>query len=338
MNRRIVLATRPHGLPEARHFRLEAMEVPSPRGGQVLLQTIYLSVDPYMRELMNEVPPVYAPSVGVGETMVGGTVSRVVASENPKFAVGNLVLANAGWQEYAISDGTDLMLLDDTDHPSYALGGLGMTGFTAYVGLLEIGRPQHGETVVVSAAAGAVGSMAGQIARVKGARVIGIAGGAQKCRHVVNEFGFDDCIDRHDPQFAQRLAQACPGGIDVYFENVGGAVFDAVLPLLNIGARVPVCGNIAHYNGPVGTAGVDRLPRVISTILQKRLRFQGLVILDHYGERFDAFRREMRQWLDEGLLKLREERVSGLENAPAAFVRLLTGGSRGKVVVQISEV
>jgi hypothetical protein len=179
--------------------------------------------------------------------------------------------------------------------------------------------------------------MVGQIARIKGTRVIGIAGGARKCRHVVNELGFDDCIDRHDPQFAQRLAQACPGGIDVYFENVGGAVFDAVLPVLNIGARVPVCGNIAHYNGPVGTAGVDRLPKVISTILQKRLRFQGLVILDHYSQRFEAFRREMRQWLDGGLLKLREERVSGLENAPAAFVRLLTGGSHGKVVVQINE-
>jgi NADPH-dependent curcumin reductase CurA len=336
MNRRIVLASRPNGLPGLEHFRLEESAIPVPQSGQVLLQTMYLSLDPYMRELMNETGPVYAPSVGVGETMVGGTVSRVVGSENPQFAVGDVVLSRAGWQDYALSDGSDLMLVDDGIEPSHTLGGLGMTGFTAYVGLLDIGRPGNGETVVVSAAAGAVGSMVGQIARIKSARVVGIAGGADKCRHVVEKFGFDACIDRHDPRFAARLAAACPSGIDVYFENVGGAVFDAVLPLLNIGARVPVCGNIAHYNGTAGNPGPDRLPLVISTILQKRLCFQGLVILDHYEARFQAFQRDAKEWVDQGLLSLQEERTQGLESAPAAFINLLTGRSLGKVVVQIN--
>src|SRR4051794_6250189 len=176
MNQRIVLAARPNGLPDARHFRLETLPVPTPAPGQVLLRTVYLSLDPYMRELMNETPPVYAPSVGLGAPMPGGTVSRVVASSNPQFRIGELVLANAGWQEYALSDGRDLSLLDDFQQPSHALGGLGMTGFTAYVGLIDIVRPKPGETVAVSAAAGAVGSMAGQIARIRGARVVGIAG------------------------------------------------------------------------------------------------------------------------------------------------------------------
>jgi len=195
---------------------------------------------------------------------------------------------------------------------------------------------QDTETVVVSAAAGAVGSIVGQIARIKGARVVGVAGGPDKCRHVIADFGFDDCVDRHDPQFATRLAQACPNGVDIYFESVGGAVFDAVLPVLNIGARVPVCGNIAHYNGSTGAAGPDRLPKVISTILQKRLCFQGVVILDHYGERFEVFRRDMTEWVDKGVLRLQEERVVGLENAPEAFVGLLRGKNLGKVVVQVS--
>jgi NADPH-dependent curcumin reductase len=205
MNRRIVLAARPSGMPEAKHFRLEQTPVPAPRDGEILLRTIYLSLDPYMRELMNEVPPVYAPSVVIGEPMVGGTISRVVTSGNPRFRVGELVLANAGWQDYALSNGSDLTSLGEMAHPSYALGGLGMTGFTAYIGLLDIGQPKAGETVVVAAATGAVGSIVGQIARIKGARVVGIAGGANKCRHAIDDLGFDECIDRHDPQFSKRL-------------------------------------------------------------------------------------------------------------------------------------
>jgi NADPH-dependent curcumin reductase CurA len=245
VNRRITLASHPKGPPTAQNFRVDTRPVPVPGDGQVLLRTLYLSLDPYMRNLMEEVGPGYAEPVQIGNTMVGGTVTRVITSRNPQFAVGELVLANAGWQDYALSDGSDLMSLGDMAQPSLALGGLGMTGFTAYVGLLDIGQPRPGETVVVAAATGAVGSVVGQLAKLKGARVVGIAGGADKYRYAVDELGFDVCIDRRDPQIAERLAAACPSGIDVYFENVGGAVFDAVLPLLNLGARVPVCGFIA---------------------------------------------------------------------------------------------
>ncbi|WP_437838589.1 NADP-dependent oxidoreductase [Sorangium sp. So ce1153] len=337
VNRRIVLAARPRGLPTPQDFRLEDTAVPTPGEGQVLLRTLYLSLDPYMREVMNEIGPAYAPSVRLGEPMVGGTVNRVVASRHPQFRAGDLVLGSAGWQDYALSDGQDLVPLGEMAQPSLALGGLGMPAFTAYVGLLDIGRPRPGETVVVAAATGAVGAVVGQIARLEGARVVGIAGGADKRRFAVEELGFDVCLDRRDPQLAQRLAAACPGGIDVYFENVGGAVFDAVLPLLNIGARVPVCGVIAHYNDDAPPPGPDRLPKTMSTVLQKRIRVQGLVILDHYADRFDAFRRDMGAWVGAGRVKLREDRVDGLESAPAAFIGLLEGRNFGKLVVRVAD-
>ena len=337
VNRRLVLASRPQGTPTAQNFRLEGGEIPTPGEGQVLLRTLYLSLDPYMRNLMDEVGPGYAPPVPVGELMVGGTVNRVVTSRHPKFHAGDLVLGNAGWQDYALSDGQDLLPLGEQAQPSLALGGLGMPGFTAYVGLLDIGQPTPGETVVVAAATGAVGSVVGQIAKRKGARVIGIAGGADKCSYAVDELGFDACLDRRDPRLAEHLAQACPQGIDVYFENVGGAVFDAVLPLLNIGARVPVCGFIAHYNSEEALPpGPDRLPLLMATVLQKRIRMQGFIILDHYGERFDHFRREMGEWVASGQMKLREDQVDGLENAPAAFIGLLEGRNFGKLVVRVA--
>ncbi|HEX5662650.1 MAG TPA: NADP-dependent oxidoreductase [Xanthomonadaceae bacterium] len=337
VNRRIVLARRPDGLPKPDDFRLEQAPVPKPASGQVLLRTLYLSLDPYMRNLMEEVGPVYAPSVPLGETMVGGTVNRVLASSHPRFREGDLVLGNAGWQDYALSDGSDLVAIDGIDPPSLALGGLGMPGFTAHVGLLDIGQPRTGETVVVAAATGAVGAVVGQIARLKGARAVGIAGGADKCRYAVESLGFDVCLDRNAADLAERLAEACPQGIDVYFENVGGAVFDAVLPLLNIGARVPVCGIIAHYNDQRLPPGPDRLPLLQATLLQKRIRMQGFIILDHYGERFDAFRREMGEWLRTGCVQLREDRVDGLENAPGAFIGLLEGRNFGKLVVRVSD-
>jgi NADPH-dependent curcumin reductase CurA len=335
MNRRIVLASRPQGRPSPENFRLETTPVPQPGDGQVLVRTLYLSIDPYMRNLMDETGPGYAPPVALGTPMVGGTVSRVIASRHPRFAEGELVLANAGWQDYALSDGNDLLALGDMREPSQALGGLGMPGFTAHVGLLDIGQPRPGETVVVAAATGAVGSIVGQIARLRGARVVGIAGGADKCRHAVKALGFDACLDRHAPDLSGRLAAACPDGIDVYFENVSGAVFDAVLPLLNVGARVPVCGFIAHYND-TGTQGPDRLPGLVATLLQKRIRMQGFIILDHYGERFDRFRDEMQHWLAEGKITLREDRVQGLENAPAALAGLLDGQNFGKRVVMVA--
>lgn len=335
-NRRIVLAARPQGMPAPENFRLEQTALPVPADGQVLLRTLYLSLDPYMRGRISESPS-YAPPLALGEVMVGGTVNRVVASRHPKFREGDLVLGNAGWQQYALSDGTDLMPLAHPAHPSHALSLLGMPAFTAYHGLLEIGQPQPGETVVVASASGAVGSVVGQIAKLKGARVVGIAGGPGKCSYVVDELGFDACIDRHDPRFAQLLAEACPDGIDVYFENVGGAVFDAALPLLNEHARIPVCGFIAHYNDEGPSPGPDRLPLLMSALVYKRIRVQGYIILDHYGDGFESFQREMSAWVADGKVKLREDIVDGLDNAPAAFIGLLEGKNFGKVVVRVAD-
>jgi len=334
VNRRILLARHPQGLPVPADFHLEQAPIPVPRDGQLLLRTEWLSLDPYMRNLMEPVGPGYADPVPLGEVMVGGTVGRVVASHHPDFAPGDLVLGGAGWQDYALSDGSGLMQIADPTHPSRALGVLGMPGFTAYVGLLDIGQPRAGETVVVAAATGAVGSVVGQIAKLRGARVVGIAGGPDKCRHAVEALGFDACLDHRAPQLAERLAQACPDGIDVYFENVGGAVFDAVLPLLNLHARVPVCGFIAHYNGQPA-AGHDRLPRWMATLLARRVRMQGFIILDHYATRFAAFQRDMTAWLAAGQVKAREDIVEGLENAPAAFIGLQQGRNFGKLVVRV---
>ena len=336
-NRRIVLVNRPRGRPVPADFRLETAPIPVPQDGEVLLRTLYLSLDPYMRNLMDEKGTSYAPPVGLGAPMVGGTVSRVAASKHPQFRVGDLVLGQVGWQDYGLAQGRDLAALGEMARPSLALGGLGMPAFTAYVGLLDIGQPKPGETVVVAAATGAVGSVVGQIAKLEGARVIGVAGGADKCRYAVEELGFDDCVDRRDPQFAARLAAACPRGIDVYFENVGGAVFDAVLPLLNIRARVPVCGFIAHYNDEAQTFGGDRLPTVIEAVLGKRVRMEGFIILDHYADRFESFRRDMGEWLDAGRVKAQEHMIDGLENAPTGLIGLLEGHNFGKVVVKVAD-
>jgi NADPH-dependent curcumin reductase CurA len=336
-NRRIVLAARPAGTPAPRDFRLEEAPVPTPADGEVLLRTLHLSLDPYMRGMMNEIGPTYSRSIAIGEAMAGGTVNRVVASRNPKFREGDLVLGNVGWQDFGISDGRDLLPLGDLAQPSRALGILGMPSFTAYVGLLDIGAPKAGETVVVAAATGAVGSVVGQIAKLKGARAVGIAGGADKCRCAVEELGFDACIDHRDPDFAKSLAAACPGGIDVYFENVGGKVFDAVLKLLNVGARVPLCGFIASYNEDKLPPGPNRVPLLQSTVLQKRVKLQGFIILDHYATRYADFRRDMGAWVADGKVKMREDVAHGLENAPAAFIGLLEGRNFGKQVVHVAD-
>ncbi|WP_269449110.1 NADP-dependent oxidoreductase [Massilia endophytica] len=335
-NHRIVLAARPEGAPRMGDFRLEEQDKPAPQHGQVLLRTLYLSLDPYMRGRMSDAKS-YAPPIPLGEVMVGGTVSEVAESAHPDFRPGDLVLANAGWQTYALSDGSDLTPLAGLPRPSLALSLLGMPGFTAWHGLLKIGDPQPGETVVVAAASGAVGSVVGQIAKIKGARAIGIAGGPEKCRYVVEELGFDACLDRHDTDFARKLAEACPQGIDVYFESVGGEVFDAVLPLLNDGARVPVCGSIAHYNESEGGQGKDRLPALLSALVFRRIRIQGFIILDHYAEGFEPFRQDMSRWLREGKVTLREDVIEGLENAPAGLIGLLEGKNFGKAVVRVGE-
>lgn len=336
VNRRIVLAERPKGMPTTANFRLEQVAVPRPTDGEVLLRTIYLSLDPYMRGRMSDAPS-YAVPVEVGAVMVGGTVSRVVESRHPDFKAGDLVQAGAGWQDYSISNGTGVLKLDpDMPRPSYAVGVLGMPGFTAYMGLLDIGAPKPGETVVVAAATGAVGSAVGQIAKIKGARTIGIAGGPEKCAYAVREFGFEQCLDHRDPNFPKLLAAACPNGIDVYFENVGGAVFDAVWPLLNTFARIPVCGVISRYNATELPPGPDRWPLVQSTLLWKRIRMQGFIITD-YSARIGEFRRDMTQWVKEGRVKSREDIVDGLENAPRAFLGLLEGKNFGKLVVKVGD-
>jgi NADPH-dependent curcumin reductase CurA len=336
LNRRIVLNARPRGAPTPSDFRMEIGAVPTPGPGQVLLRTLYLSLDPYMRGRMSDGPS-YAAPVAVGEVMVGGTVSRVEASRHADFKVGELVLGYTGWQDYAVSDGTGLTALPAGErHPSRALGVLGMPGFTAYMGLLDIGRPVAGETVVVAAASGAVGSVVGQIAKIKGCTVVGIAGGQEKCRYAIDELGFDACLDHRADDLPGRLAAACPEGIDVYFENVGGAVFDAVLPLLNAKARIPLCGLIAAYNATEPPDGPDRLGLVSATLLRKRIKMQGFIVFDDYGPRWSEFAGEMGQWVQAGKVKVREDVVSGLENAPEAFIGLLEGKNFGKLVVQVA--
>jgi NADPH-dependent curcumin reductase CurA len=336
VNRRIVLNSRPVGAPTADNFRLEERVVPVPSAGQVLLRTLYLSLDPYMRGRMSDAPS-YAAPVAVGDVMGGGAVSRVEASQHPDYPPGDLVLGYSGWQDYALSDGSGLTQLDPRmTHPSLALGALGMPGFTAYMGLLDIGQPKAGETVVVAAASGAVGSVVGQIAKLEGCRVVGIAGGGAKCRYAVEELGFDACIDRRGADFPQQLAAACPKGIDVYFESVGGVVFDAVLPLLNVRARVPLCGLIAHYNDTGLPPGPDRLGLLTRTLLTQRIKMQGFIIFDDYGPRYGEFFSQMRPWLEEGKVKFREDIVDGLENAPQAFIGLLEGRNFGKLIIRVA--
>src|SRR5262245_4511876 len=278
--KRIVLASRPVGEPKPSDFRTEEVPVPTPGDGQVLLRTIWLSLDPYMRGRMADGPS-YAAPVPIGGVMEAGTVNEVIASNNPGFAKGDIVLARAGWQTHALSDGKGLAKIDPKLAPiSTAVGVLGMPGMTAYTGLDEIGKPQPGETVVVSAASGAVGSAVGQIAKIKGARAVGIAGGPQKCHYVTDELGFDACVDHRATDFPAQLKAACPNGIDVYFENVGGPVFEAVFPLLNNFARVPVCGQIATYNATEMPQSSLRTTVLTRAILTKRLSLRGFIVSD----------------------------------------------------------
>lgn len=334
-NRRVVLASRPVGKPTLDNFRLESVAVPEPAAGQVLMQTQYLSLDPYMRGRMNEGKS-YASRVELGEPMVGGTVSKIVSSRNPKFSQGDVVMSYAGWQDYALSDGGDLMKLDPRiAQPSFALGVLGMPGLTAYVGLLDIGQPKAGDTVVLAASTGAVGSVVGQIAKLKGCRVVGIAGAKEKCDYAVKELGYDACVSHYDDDMAQQLKAQCPDGIDVYFENVGGSSWEAVMPLLNNHARVPVCGLIAHYNETEIPQGPDRMSMLQGMILSRSIKMQGFIISD-YAHRAPAFIGDMAGWLASGKIKYREHKVDGLENAPEAFLGLFEGANFGKLVVKVS--
>jgi NADPH-dependent curcumin reductase CurA len=333
----IRLAARPEGEPDDSCFATEVVDLPDLEEGQVLLRTVYLSLDPYMRGRMSTAKS-YAAPVPLGEVMVGGTVCEVVESRAPDVPVGSMVLSYSGWQSHAVADGHAVRRLDPEAAPvSTALGVLGMPGFTAYAGLLEIGKPKAGETVVVAAATGPVGSAVGQIARIKGARAIGIAGGPEKCRALTEEFGFDAAVDHRSPTLVDDLAAATPDGIDVYFENVGGAVADAVFRRLNTYARVPVCGLVADYNATAAPEGPDRRPALMRQILTRSLTIRGFIQDEFTRSHGRDFVRDMTGWVAEGSVRYREDVVDGLENAPEAFRGMLTGKNFGKLLVRVGE-
>ena len=319
-NRRIILVSRPHGEPKPENFKLAEAPIPAIGPGQILLKTKLLSLDPYMRGRISDAKS-YAPPFAIGEPLGGQTVSEVIASNNPEFAVGDVALAFGGWQDYSVSSGGDLQKLDPGAAPlSTALGVLGMPGMTAYTGLKNIGLPKPGETLAVAAAAGPVGSAVGQIAKIRGCRVVGIAGGRKKTSYLIDELGFDASIDHRSPNMREELKAACPNGIDIYFETVGGAVWDAVLPLLNNFARVPVCGLVANYNATALPEGPDGTATLMRTILTKRLRVQGFIVYD-FAEQMRDFLREVGSWVREGKLKYKRRHRRGARERAAGLYR-----------------
>ena len=335
-NRRIVLRRRPVGEPREEDFELVATTIADPGEGEMLLKTLWLSLDPYMRGRMNDAKS-YAPPVKLGGVMVGGTVSQVLHSRIPEYQAGDIVSGNHGWQEFAIGRPGDdrLAKVNPQLAPiSTAIGVLGMPGFTAYFGLLRVGEPKAGETVVVSAAAGAVGSAVGQIAKIEGCRAIGVAGGTAKCQHVVDELGFDACVDYKAGNLEADLRAACPVGIDVYFENVGGAVLDAVVPLLNPGSRVPICGFISAYNAR--SISEVRSPFDVLGAMEPP-PFHRFFLVGEWVEEYPEAIATLAGWIKEGKLAYRESIAEGLENAPRAFIGLLRGENLGKQLVKIAD-
>jgi NADPH-dependent curcumin reductase CurA len=334
-NRRFVLAERPSGEPDDRTLRLETVDIPEPSEGQMLLRTVFLSLDPYMRGRMSDAPS-YAAPVAIGQTMVGGTVSRVVSSRLDGFQPGDWVVGFTGWQDYALSDGKGITALGaNPSHPSWALGVTGMPGFTAWSGLTEIGKPKAGETLVVGGATGPVGATVGQIGKILGLKVVGIAGGPEKCSHAVEVLGFDACVDYKADDFVDQLTLATPEGIDIYFENVGGKVFDAVASRLNTAARIPLCGLISQYNATSLPDGPDRLGWLMGQFLKRRITLRGFIVFDDFGHLYPEFAREMNAWVEAGKIKYREEMIDGLEEAPRAFIGLLRGEAFGKRVIRV---
>jgi NADPH-dependent curcumin reductase len=337
INRSIILGSRPQGEPLLENFQLVESPVPRLRDNEVLLQTIWLSLDPYMRGHMDEGES-YSPRVKLGEPMKADTVSRVIRSNHPDFSIGDFIEGYTFWQEYTVSDGDGLRKIDPNLAPlSTALGVLGMPGMTAYTGLLNIGQPKPGETLVVAAASGPVGSLVGQIGKRMGCKVVGIAGGAEKCRFIRNELGFDSAIDHRDPALPQLLTKACPNGIDIYFENVGGHVWNAVFPLLNKFARVPVCGLVAHYSDVGLPPGPDHVPELMDAILVKRLTLRGFIVED-FNPQAEEFRREVALWLSKGEITYKEDIVEGLQRAPERFIGMLKGRNFGKTLIRISAI
>ncbi len=333
MNRQILLAARPAGFPKDSDFKLVQTPVPQPGPGQYLARTLWLSVDPYQRGRMNDVKS-YAPPVPLNGVMEGGTVSRVLQSNHPKFKVGDIVEGRLGWQDYAVTDGRGTRAIDPALAPiSTALGVLGMPGLTAYFGLLEICHPKAGETVVVSGAAGAVGSLVGQLAKIVGCRAVGIAGEDGKCAWVVKDLGFDACFNyKTTRDYEAKLKELCPQGVDVYFDNVGGTITDAVFKVLNPRARVAVCGQISQYNADKP----ELAPRLLMNFVRLQLRVEGFLVFQ-FADRYKEGLTKMAEWLRSGKLKYRETVVNGLENTPRAFMGMLKGANTGKQLVKVAE-
>lgn len=332
---RIVLASRPKGAPTAENFGLESHELPPPSAGHVQVRTIWLSLDPYMRGRMDDAKS-YADPVPIGGTMEGQAVGVVTNSSDNRFTHGDIVLGRFGWASGANANASDIQKVDPARAPiSTALGVLGMPGHTAWVGLTDILEAQPGQTIVVSAATGAVGSLVGQLARHKGLRTIGVAGGAEKCAYAVSELGYDLCLDHRTDAatLARQIRDAAPNGVDNYYENVGGITLEATLENMNTHGRIAVCGMIAWYSGQ-GIADAMPSPKIWRAILTRRLRAQGFIIFDHY-DRYDAFVAEVAPLVANGTVKYRETVTEGLENAPAAFMQLLQGGNFGKQLVRV---
>jgi NADPH-dependent curcumin reductase CurA len=328
-NKKVVLASRPTGWVTEDNFRVETAPVPAPKDGEVLVKNLWLSLDPYMRGRMNDTKS-YAAKQEIGEVMIGGTVGEVIDSKNPKFAPGDKVVGMLGWQQYGISTGVGLNKIDASKVPASAfLGVLGMPGVTAWVGLLDICQPKAGETVVVSAASGAVGSVVGQIAKLKGCRAVGIAGGREKCDYVVKELGFDACVDYKAGKLNEDLKAALPKGVDCYFENVGGEILDTTLRHMSPFSRIAVCGLISQYNAtqPYGVKNFH-------SILTNRIKVQGFIVSDRM-ELWAKALPELIGWVASGKIKYRETVAQGLENAPKAFIGLLKGENFGKQLVKL---
>ncbi len=345
INRQVTLVSRPAGEPRKADFKLLEEAVPEPGEGQLLCRTVFLSIDPYMRGRMNDAKS-YSSPVALGGVMIGESIAEVIHSNDPSASAGSYVRFSGGWQDYFVCDAKDATVVlqasergntSDLMQLSRYLGVMGMPGLTAYVGLLDIGQPREGETLVVSAATGAVGSIVGQIGRLHGCRVIGVAGSGRKCDYAINTLGFDDCVNHHSDRFKHDIAAACPNGIDIYFENVGGKVFENVLPLLNVGSRIPLCGGISYYNLTSLPRGGDKVPVVMRALLVQRVKLQGFIITDHDDRRAE-FEANMKNWLEQGTISYREDFSDGLALAPAALIDVLSGNNFGKKVVRVGKV
>ncbi len=330
MNKAIVLASRPQGWVKPTDFRLETSAMPSPKDGEVLVRNLWLSLDPYMRGRISEAKS-YVPPVAIGAVMVGQAVGEVVESKFPGLKAGDHVLTSLGWQTHGVLRGAEATKVDGSRVPlSYFLGVLGMPGLTAYFGLYEIGHPRAGDTLVVSAASGAVGSVVGQLAKASGCRVVGIAGGKAKCDYVVKDLGFDACVDYKAGKLDADLAAACPNGVDVYFENVGGAIMEAVMTKMNFASRMIVCGLISEYNA-TEAYGI----KTMRAVLVNRIRMQGMIVFD-WINRYPEGIKALSGLVASGKIKYRESVVQGLENAPQGLIDLLQGKNFGKQLVKLT--